>query len=1197
MSRFLAILLLASSVAACDQDLTQTPTPDAAALATPQFTVVGPATNPYFAFLTPLSGGGARGGDFDPTLSPTVAVCAWNGTACIGDDVASFASGGSGGVKVTGRQYHVNWMTESSTLVAGTTYRLRVEVLGTELGHADVFAQDGKKKTTPPSGVYALQVGSTLPIRFHIGIGAIPPSAVIAVAGDLQAGGTTTFDGSGSVDRYDSPLTYAWDFGDGVHGGGAAIAHTYTVAGSYSARMVVTNGLGMSAAAASTVVIAGAPAPTGEARIVGKVRDTSGSPLSGVSVHLAGGAANATTNAAGSVVIEHVPAGVAAVLSLTKSGYVDQVVEVSVPAGSDGAVFERSMHKRGVAVTLTSAEAGGTVTGAAGASVTLPPAGLVNASGQPVSGAVSVSVTPIDVGNDIEAFPGSFTGVQSTGEEGTLMTYGVAEYVLTSGSQNLQLALGKTATIEIPIFRGGAAVGDAIPLWSLDERTGKWIAEGVGTVVSSSGSPSGLVLRGEVSHLSWWNADIFVSTPYSPHVTCTDASILISCSVRATVLDASFPGYDATTNLPAVGQSLMLPSDVTVRLIAISADGTLRGTITVNGPSGGNGNVDIPLTTTAASAATSTVSLSTATVSYNHTLTATLQARDADGNALTAGGDVVQFVAPGAGAPRAVLSMGPTVDNGDGTYSSTLTGIAVGTAVEVGAMVNGVPVVQPWPSVAVTLDGADPADIEVLIGRGYNAWFNGSYNYYGPGLFLSVQSFQHTSPWANAGMEYYGRIPRNAIENNTTNQYYGNFTRPWHYAYRAITAVSGGLGALEDPTVATVLGPTAVLRDRAYGYFVLGMAHATLAILYDQAFVVDETTGPGQLSLQPYDDVMTAAMGYFDQAISLSGQGSFTLPYGWMQDNVDNGRLARIAHSQKARYRAAVARTPAERQAVDWPSIIADIQSGITSDFTPFMDGLNGWTMEVIQYGSHPAWSQLPYWIYGMADQGVDYQTWLAQPILEKTPNPPGDTILIITADTRFPRGSRVADQRANPGLYFSSPFDIASVWVRPDRGTWRWSYYRETRWGSYHSTTVGNLEEISLDAMRLLEAEGRYRMADMAGAAALINPSRTAAGLAGTDAAGTNSDCVPRLPDGSCGGLWEMLKWEKRMQVQMEGLLGAPWFFDSRGWGDLWEGTPLQFPVPCATLQELGMGCYTFGGVGGPMAAPKSTYAYPGEG
>lgn len=96
------------------------------------------------------------------------------------------------------------------------------------------------------------------------------------------------------------------------------------------------------------------------------------------------------------------------------------------------------------------------------------------------------------------------------------------------------------------------------------------------------------------------------------------------------------------------------------------------------------------------------------------------------------------------------------------------------------------------------------------------------------------------------------------------------------------------------------------------------------------------------------------------------------------------------------------------------------------------------------------------------------------------------------------------------------------------------------------------------------------------------------------TNAAGFNPTCTPRLPNGSCGTLFEILKWEKRMENHHQNF-GA-WYFDARGWDDVYRGTFLHFPVPAAELQARGLPLYTFGGVGGQGASPGSSYAYPGE-
>lgn len=498
-------------------------------------------------------------------------------------------------------------------------------------------------------------------------------------------------------------------------------------------------------------------------------------------------------------------------------------------------------------------------------------------------------------------------------------------------------------------------------------------------------------------------------------------------------------------------------------------------------------------------------------------------------------------------------------------------------------------------------------DVEGLISGAYNTWFNGVYSADGPGAFLSNASFQHTAPWANFGMEFYGRLPREAIVNDAADQFYGNFTRPWFYSYRAIAAVSDGLRSLEKPELSAQVGATNLARDKAFGYFVLGMSHATVALLYDKGFVVDETTDIAQKQEpKPYKDVMAAAMGYFDKAIQLAGSGGFTIPKDWIATDVDLSAadFARVIHSMKARYMVEVARDPTERAAVDWAKVIQEIDAGITSSFVQNMDANRNWYYEANDYATAPGWSEATYFIWGMADQSGNYQLWLNTPLSSRQAIINGKDILIVTPDQRFPQGTTVAEQTANEGKYLVIPTNATygttpgGVWQRPDRGTWRWSYYYYKRYYAYNAFEDFHMPEIPISEMDMLKAEGLFRQGDRAGAAALVNKTRVGVGgLNPTDAAGTNTSCVPKLPDGSCGDLFEMIKWEKRMEGAFQGLLIAPWYFDGRGWGDLYRGTPLQFPAPCRELQVLQLlPCYTFGGSAGDFASPGSSYKWPGE-
>ena len=199
-------------------------------------------------------------------------------------------------------------------------------------------------------------------------------------------------------------------------------------------------------------------------------------------------------------------------------------------------------------------------------------------------------------------------------------------------------------------------------------------------------------------------------------------------------------------------------------------------------------------------------------------------------------------------------------------------------------------------------------DVESLISGSFNTWFSGQASYSGPSMFMSNQSFQHNAPWANAGMEQYGRLPRVGLVNDVADNYYGNLTRVWYYSYRAIAALADGLKALEDPDIADELGSANVTRDRAFAKYVQGIAHGTVALLYDRGFVVDETTDlTAQQDPMEYGDLMNQALAYLDEAISIANGASFTVPAGWAAAEMSSAELARMAHSWKARFMAQVA--------------------------------------------------------------------------------------------------------------------------------------------------------------------------------------------------------------------------------------------------------------------------------------------------
>lgn len=498
---------------------------------------------------------------------------------------------------------------------------------------------------------------------------------------------------------------------------------------------------------------------------------------------------------------------------------------------------------------------------------------------------------------------------------------------------------------------------------------------------------------------------------------------------------------------------------------------------------------------------------------------------------------------------------------------------------------------------------ATDSDIEALIGGGWRSWWNcSSYSSASPAILMTM-AYQHSGTAANFGMVEFSGWPKKPAHAVPSDVYYGNNVGTcWTQLFRGVSAVVDGMKALDGGAV--TLPADRAARAEAFGNFVLGLAHGSAALLYDQAYVYDATIAVDDVEFKPYPEVMTAALGYLDKAIAAASGQSFVIPATWMSREVTAAELARLAHSYKARFRANVARTPAERAAVDWAAVVADADKGITSTWYVDVRSATGFTsstkVNIFRYG---AWGQLSYQVLGMADTSGQYQKWLALPPDSRHPNlsadQQSDPFLIITPDKRFPQGADRATQSAaaNRGtLYhiYTGTGGYSVGWVRPDRGTFRWSYYR------YHASDMWlaaanrtDDAEFTLAENRLLKAEGLLRTGNRAGAADLVNVSRTAAGLSPADAAGTNASCVPKLPNGTCGDLMEMLKWEVRLETIYAGLQHAPWYFHGRGWGDLSEGVPLQFPVPGRELELLGLPSYTFGGPGGDFAAPKGTYGY----
>jgi len=239
--------------------------------------------------------------------------------------------------------------------------------------------------------------------------------------------------------------------------------------------------------------------------VMGKATDTAGAPLGGVMVTVGGQTAD--TNDQGWFSIANVAPGDRVPVKFSKSGYATtyQVTEVRVGGSS---FVEAPMGAVDVSQSISGAS-GGTAGGTAatdGGGLEITANSLVDSQGNSFTGTANVALTVFDPSNDIEAdaFPGEYVGINAAGETVPIKSYGFMDVSVT-GSGDLQLAAGETATIKIPVpvsMQEEAASMGTCPLWYFDTETGYWQEEGQGTYDPASGC-----FVGTINHFSVWNGD------------------------------------------------------------------------------------------------------------------------------------------------------------------------------------------------------------------------------------------------------------------------------------------------------------------------------------------------------------------------------------------------------------------------------------------------------------------------------------------------------------------------------------------------------------------------------------------------------------------------------------------------------------------------------------------------------------------
>jgi hypothetical protein len=477
---------------------------------------------------------------------------------------------------------------------------------------------------------------------------------------------------------------------------------------------------------------------------------------------------------------------------------------------------------------------------------------------------------------------------------------------------------------------------------------------------------------------------------------------------------------------------------------------------------------------------------------------------------------------------------------------------------------------------------ASPADVEALLGTGFYRWLNGTMK--NPAAAWSVQANEVTSSWGNYGMQNAGTLPRGPYDNSPTASYPSVNSTAWGSLYEGLSNVADGLLAIEGGIeFDDADGNDVTERAVAYARFVQGVIHGWLASFYDNAVVFDEQVLAGiqdtPPELVPYDQVMARAIEFLEEAISLAESAApFALPIdegvAWIHGNpLNNEELIQWAHSFAARYLVNVARTPAERQAVDWDRVLYHLDRGVTEAVGPVGE------QSTVLWWHRPSerptgWVRAAYDLIGPADTSGNYQAWLATDPQERS------TFLIHTADRRITG----PDGPESEGKYVR--FVSLSNVFPTDRGQYFQSAYHFDRfhnrrfaegWAKLHPIFL----PIQQDHMR---AEALLRLGrDRNLAIDLINGGRV-----------ENGELPPLPYEVSDAELWRVFAYEKAIE-QAVSMASQNWF-DRRGFGTMICGTNLQYPVPGAELETLQMPSYTFGGSGDGAATGATGCRSPQE-
>ncbi len=452
---------------------------------------------------------------------------------------------------------------------------------------------------------------------------------------------------------------------------------------------------------------------------------------------------------------------------------------------------------------------------------------------------------------------------------------------------------------------------------------------------------------------------------------------------------------------------------------------------------------------------------------------------------------------------------------------------------------------------------SSPDDVVGLASGAFRVWHNAQHSTSGPSFAMATMADQLTCSWGNFSMKDMSSEPRTAW-NNAVEYSYANITSVyWQRLYSAMSQGNDALVILEGGEV-DFGDDTEMLK--AISYFSQGISMGYAALVFDQGFIVDETTDPTLVPVSvPYSELGAAAVTYLDKAIAICKASAFNVPSNFIRGvSITNVELGQLANSFAARIVVYNSRTAAENAAVNWASVLTYAQNGIDFTLAPDMDN-DTWFDSYKYYGYY--WLRADHRIINMMDNNYPSR-W------------PNDNATWDTSDGSAPAPASSNDSRL--ASYFKYESDNS---FKPDRGYYHFSHYSVVKFKPFIlDGRTGPSPSYSVYENDLFIAEAQFRTGDKTGAIATLNASSRVleGGLAALPTTATDAEVLAAI------------FYERDIELVMTGL-GIS-FFDMRRRDMLQTGTILHFPIPGSELEALGLPYYTI-----EDAADRSTGGWTG--